>query len=191
VAGALKVFARDGYTRASIDAISAEAGVSTRTIYNHFRDKAHLFQSVIQESATQVAEAQIAIIDRYLSNVTDVERDLVEFGRAWVAPMIYYANHFALVRQVNAEAGHIPQVAIDTWQEAGPLRVRRELGRRMQQLAYQGLLHIQDPDRAALHLLLLISVVNPAYHSVIPAEDQIDKIITCGVHAFLYGYLPA
>jgi len=33
---------RDGYTRASIDAISAEAGVSTRTIYNHFTDKAML-----------------------------------------------------------------------------------------------------------------------------------------------------
>ena len=38
--GALAVFARDGYTRASIDAISAEAGVSTRTVYNHFTDKA-------------------------------------------------------------------------------------------------------------------------------------------------------
>lgn len=62
MAGALTVFARDGYMRASVDAIAAEAGVSTRTIYNHFQDKAQLFQTVIQESATRVAEAQIAII---------------------------------------------------------------------------------------------------------------------------------
>ena len=50
LAGALTVFARDGYTRASIDAIAAQAIVSTRTIYNHFQCKAHLFQTVIQES---------------------------------------------------------------------------------------------------------------------------------------------
>ena len=34
--GALTVFARDGYTRASIDAIAKEGEVSTRTLYNHF-----------------------------------------------------------------------------------------------------------------------------------------------------------
>jgi len=56
--GALNVFAHDGYTRASIDAVAAEAGVSTRTIYNHFSDKAELFQTVIHESAAQVADAR-------------------------------------------------------------------------------------------------------------------------------------
>src|ERR1700716_94258 len=77
--GALTVFARDGYTRASIDAISAEAGVSTRTIYNHFQDKAQLFETVIQESADRAAEAQIATIDRYFAKITDLEADLIEF----------------------------------------------------------------------------------------------------------------
>src|SRR3954468_20455887 len=106
LAGALTVFARDGYTRASIDAIAAEAGVSTRTIYNHFQDKAQLFQAVIQESATRVADAQIAILDRCLDRVTDLERDLIEVGRAWATPMADYADHFALVRQITAEVGH-------------------------------------------------------------------------------------
>ncbi|MEU7831466.1 TetR family transcriptional regulator [Nonomuraea sp. NPDC049129] len=35
MAGALTLFARDGYTRAGLDAITVEAGVSNRTIYNH------------------------------------------------------------------------------------------------------------------------------------------------------------
>ncbi|HEY7484947.1 MAG TPA: TetR/AcrR family transcriptional regulator [Streptosporangiaceae bacterium] len=188
-AGALTVFARDGYSRASIDAIAAEAAVSTRTIYNHFLDKARLFQAVIQESAGRVAEAQIAIIDRHLSEVTDLEADLIAFGRAWSTPMPDYADHFCLVRQVNAEAGHIPQTAIDAWQQTGPLRVRRALADRLRGLADRGLLRIDDPEQAALHFSLLISGLNPSYRgSVVPA-DETAKVVASGVRAFLYGYL--
>ena len=51
--------------------------MSTRTIYNHFEDKARLFQAVIQESATRVADGP----DRRswtatYSKVTDLEADL-------------------------------------------------------------------------------------------------------------------
>ena len=189
LAGALTVLARDGYTRASIDAIAAAAGVSTRTIYNHFADKAELFQTVIQESATRAAEAQIAIIDRHLHKITDLEADLVEFGRALAAPMTAeHAEHFALVRQINAEAGHIPQTAIDTWQQTGPLRVRRELAGHLRQWADQGLLRVENSERAAVHLMLLISAADPSYNGAVPSEQAIDDMVTSGVHVFLHGY---
>jgi AcrR family transcriptional regulator len=186
--GALAVFARDGYTRASIDAISAEAGVSTRTIYNHFADKAGLFLAVIQESATRAADVQIAVIDRHLRKVTDLEADLVEFGLDWVTPRPDSAAHFSLVGQINAEAGHIPQEAIDAWQETGPRRVRRELASHLRPLAERGLLRIDDPDRAALHLLLLISAGLPAHHAALSA-DELTATVTAGIHTFLYGHL--
>ncbi|MEU7858414.1 TetR/AcrR family transcriptional regulator [Nonomuraea sp. NPDC049141] len=186
--GALTVFARDGYTRASIDAISAEAGVSTRTIYNHFTDKAELFLAVIQESATRAADVQIAIIDRHLRKVTDLEADLIEFGRDWATPMPDSAAHFSMVGQINAEAGHIPQEAIDAWQETGPRRVRRELAGHLRQLADRGLLRIDDPDRAALHLLLLISAELPAHHAALSAEE-LTETVAAGIHTFLHGHL--
>lgn len=188
VAGALAVFSRDGYTRASIDAISATAGVSTRTIYNHFTDKAELFGTVIQESAGRAAEAQIAIIERYLHRVTDLEPDLVEFGLAFARPMAAeHAEHFALVRQINAEVGHIPQDAIDAWQETGPLRVSRALAGRLRELAERGLLRAGDPERAAHQLMRLIAADNPSYRRAVPAEEEITEIVTAGVHTFLYG----
>lgn len=191
LAGALTVFARDGYTRASIDAIAAEAGVSTRTIYNHFEDKAGLFYTVIQESTTRVAEAQVEIIDRYLRKVTELEADLIEFGRALATPMTDYADHFALVRQINAEIGHIPQEAVDAWQEAGPRRVLRELAGRMRELADRGLLRIDDPDRAAVHFMLLVQGAIPFHHGIGATRSaEIDEIVTSGVRAFLHGYLP-
>jgi AcrR family transcriptional regulator len=184
LAGALKLFARDGYTRASVDAIAAEAGVSTRTIYNHFDDKAKLFQAVIQASATAAADAQIAIIDRHLSKVTDAEGDLVEFGLDLVAPLPESADHFALVRQIEAEQDHVPRAAIRAWRETGPVRVRRELGRRLVAMAKRGLLRIDDPERAALHLMVLVAAVD---RSSVDEKDVPDWVRS-GVRAFLHGY---
>ncbi|MEV4290594.1 TetR/AcrR family transcriptional regulator [Nonomuraea bangladeshensis] len=190
LAGALTVFARDGYTRAGIDTIARAAGVSTRTIYNHFADKAELFQAVIQDSAARAADAQIAVIDRHLRKVTDLEADLVDFGRELVTPAgDGDAEHFALVRQINAEAGHIPPAAIEAWQETGPLRVRRALAAYLRRWSEQGLLHVEDPDRAAVHLLLLISVDDPSYRGAAPDDAQITRTVTSGVRAFLYGHL--
>lgn len=190
LAGALTVFARDGYTRATIDAISTEAGVSTRTIYNHFADKAELFRTVIQESAERVAEFQTAIIERHLDKIVDLEADLIAFGRDWVTlTNAGHATHFTLVQQINAEAGHIPQDALDAWQHSGPLRVRGELAERMRRMAEQGLLRIEDPEWAALHFMLLISVANPSYRAVTLTEREIDEMVTAGVRAFLYGHL--
>ena len=143
---------------------------------------------MIQESATKVAAAQLAIIEARLTEITDLEADLVEFGIAWRTPMPDYAEHSALVRQVNAEAGHIPQEAIDAWQEAGPIAVRRALADRLAAFAADGLLRIDDPMRAALHFSLLISGANPSYRGGSMTPDEITDAITTGVHAFLHGY---
>lgn len=190
LAGALKVFARDGFTRASIDTMAAEAGVSTRTIYNHFGNKAGLFHQVMLDNAGRVAEAQIAIIDRHLTNVTDLEADLNAFGRDLAVPLTEYADHFTLVWQVNAESAHIPKEAIDAWQQAGPIRVRRALGERLAQLAEQGLLRgVDNPERSALHLMLLVLAWNPSFRPDRPGtQAEVEEMVTSGVRAFLHGY---
>jgi AcrR family transcriptional regulator len=187
------VFGRDGYTRASIEAIATEAGVSTRTIYNHFDDKEHLFRTVIQESAARVADAQIALIGRHLDKVTDLEPELIAFGKVWATYTADVAEHFALVRQINAEVGHIPQATLDAWQETGPRRVHRELARRLEHLADKGLLHIDEAGQAATHFVLLTAaeVTNRSHYGAIPLdEEEIARIATAGVRAFLHGYLP-
>ncbi|MFC7308893.1 TetR/AcrR family transcriptional regulator [Streptomyces monticola] len=184
LAGALTVFARDGYTRASIDGIAGEAAVSTRTIYNHFKDKAELFHSVIQTSTARIAEAHLDLIDRHLGKITDLEADLVAFGLAWTVAGTD-SEHSALVRQINAEAGHLPAEAVTAWQEAGPLRVRRALGDRLAEL---GQLRVADPEQAALHYSLLISGANPSMPGAPRTDEEREAAVAAGVHAFLYGY---
>ncbi|CAO5166381.1 TetR/AcrR family transcriptional regulator [Frankia sp. AiPs1] len=189
--GSLAAFARDGYTRASIDAIAKAAGVSSRTIYNHFGDKAALFHAVIVDSARQVADAQVGILDRYLGKIVDIEADLREFGRVWATPVPEFADHFTLVRQVIAEAAHIPPATLEAWQEQGPRRVRRAMAAHLLRIAEQGHLSLADPDLAAAHLALLVTgdVNLRSLHGAVPLDsERIHAISDAGVRVFLHGY---
>lgn len=189
--GALAVFAEDGYARASIDAIARRAGVSTRTIYNQFGDKATLFEAVIVDSAHRTADAQIVTVQRHLGKIVDIEKDLIEFGRAWAQPSPETALHFALVRQVIADAGHIPPAALQAWQEAGPLRVRKEIADHLRRIADAGHLTIEDADLAAVHLVQLVAgdTTRRTFYGAIPMPtEEVYRLADAGVRAFLYGY---
>ena len=193
--GALRVFAADGYTRASIGSIARAAGVSTRTIYNQFADKAALFEAVIVDSAERVAEAQVATVRRYLGRIADVERDLREFGRAWATPEPRWIPHFTLVRQIAAEAGHVPESALHAWQAAGPLRVRAEIAAHLRRIADAGLLAVGDAEGdaelAAIHLVQLVAgeATSRSHHGAVPLPvEEVHRLADAGVRAFLHGY---
>jgi AcrR family transcriptional regulator len=187
------VFAADGYSRASVDAIARAAGVSSRTIYNQFGDKAGLFQAVIVDSAQRVAEAHVTIVQRHLGKIVDIEADLIEFGRVWATPSPEHAPHFALVRQIIADADHIPPAALRAWQEAGPLRVSHEIAAHLRRIAAAGHLEIADAETAAIHLVQLAAghVTSRGYHGAVTLpQAEINRLADAGVRAFLYGYTP-
>jgi AcrR family transcriptional regulator len=189
--GALRVFARDGYTRASIEAIAAEAGVSTRTIYNHFGDKASLFRAVIIDSAQRTARHEIEIVRRHLSRIVDPEEDLVAFGLAWASSDPETALHFDLVRQVRADIAHIPHETIDAWQQVGPLAVRAEIATHIRRLARDGVLRIAPGKSAQLlaahQLVALTAGVADRPGQPHPRRER-ERIVRSGVRVFLKGY---
>ncbi|GLW30399.1 TetR/AcrR family transcriptional regulator [Actinoplanes regularis] len=191
--GARVVFARDGYTRASIDAVAVQAGVSTRTIYNHFGDKEKLFTSVVVDSSVQVRDVLIARTRQHLDACTDLESGLVAVARAWVATMAQFTEHFALIRQIATEANHFPPHVRQAWQDAGPQAARAELARHLDMLIRQGLLTSDNPERAAVHFhLLAFAEITERYEQgTLTLDDpETDEIITAGVRTFLHGHLP-
>ncbi|MEU6850038.1 TetR/AcrR family transcriptional regulator [Actinacidiphila alni] len=195
VRGARTVFGREGFPRAGIDAIAVEAGVSTRTIYNHFRDKEQLFATVIEESSAHVGDALTALIDRHLEAVpaSGLESALIALGHDWVAVMTECAEHFALVRQITAEAAHLPPALLDLWQESGPRPARAALVHRFRLLAAAGALDAPDPARAAthFHLLAFAEITDRTHLGATPLPPaEISAIITAGVHTFLHGHAP-
>lgn len=187
--GGLTLFARDGYTRASVDAIAEQAGVSTRTLYNHFGDKAGLFQAVIAASSAEVAERHIALIERNLGEVTDLAEALVALGLDWGRESAEdLSEHWALVRQVSAERDHIPPPALEAWRDAGPLAVRRALAARLATLAPRFGLDVADPELAARHLLQLVAADDfPGGAGSRPDE----AVVRTGARVFLRGYAAA
>ncbi|MEV7404559.1 TetR/AcrR family transcriptional regulator [Streptomyces sp. NPDC091267] len=196
VVGARKVFGRDGYTRTSVESIAKEAVVSTRTIYNHFPGgKAQLFRAVVVEGSEPVVEARLDAIDRRLHKVTaaDLEQDLVDFVRAWVAPLRRFADHFAVVRQMRVEIAHVPEEFLTAWRQSGPQRASDAVAERFARLAADGLLATDDPALAARHLLLLTvtEIDEVSFHGAVSLSEAAEvAIIESGVRAFLRGYAP-
>lgn len=189
--GALAVFAHDGYARASIDAIAEAADVSTRTIYNHFTDKAGLFAAVVEDSANAVSNAHIDQVDTILGGIDspeDLEPALVSCGLALHTVVPPGAPHWGLLRHVHADAEHIPANVVDTWRRVGPARTKRQLALHLADLARRGLLRLDDPDTAASHYAAL---TNSAWDSALearPSAQRAAELMDLAVAAFLHGY---
>jgi AcrR family transcriptional regulator len=187
------VFGREGFTRASVDAIATEAGVSKRTIYNHYPDKNGLFLSVILEASESVAATHMRIAERHLRKILDLEEDLIAFGVEWASSPTAFADHFALVRTIQAEASRIPPDVLEAWQNAGPRAFHAELSRYLAAIAERGLLVLPDVDEAANHfnLLTFVNVVQKSFYGAIPISDaEVTELVTCGVRTFLRLYQP-
>jgi AcrR family transcriptional regulator len=92
VAAAQEVFLREGYTRTSMDVVSEAAGVSKRTVYNHFPDKRTLFLAVIEDTVAPVLDAFIRMVDRHLTTVDEegLRATLIDFGRDWVRTSVLF-----------------------------------------------------------------------------------------------------
>lgn len=192
--GAVQVLARDGYAGASIDAVARAAAVSTRTIYKHFPNKAELFRTVIAESTARVADAEVELVRDHFSRLRPGDPlgpALTDFARAWVgAPTGDDRTHQVLLRQLAAEAQHIPGSVVEAWRETGPRRVRRELALGLRMLADRGELDIVDADRAAVLFAQLISAhYAPSAPDELSAEQE-RAWIAEAVRVFLAGHQP-
>jgi AcrR family transcriptional regulator len=200
VRAAREVFGRDGYSRAAVDTIAAEAGASTRTLYNHFPGgKGELFRAAVRWSSGRLRDAQLASLHRYLDHDRlprreDLERDLLALSRAWTELLAGFRSHFLLVRHIYAEAGHVPPEVLEVWQETGPRAVGRELTDTMAALEAHGLLDTHgDPAQAAAHFMTLTSadVLNRSYWGANPLpQTETDRLTAAGVRAFLRAYGP-
>lgn len=78
LAGAIRVFIENGYELSSMDRIAEVAGVSKRTIYNHFSSKEILFQAIVADFLKQRDE----IKPIHYSQNQPLNDQLKEFARA-------------------------------------------------------------------------------------------------------------
>lgn len=188
VRAALDVFLREGFARASVDAIAAAAGVSKRTIYDYYGDKRQLFLSTLEETKQGHAAAFQELLDRTLGQVDDIEVALIRFGREFAIEVARSAERAAVMRLMIAEASHFPTLLERT---ATNTAVQRALADRLAELAGRGLLDIPDPMEAAEFLGLLVTgrANSRSWYGAVKLDDaEIAGLVDGGVRVFLRAF---
>jgi AcrR family transcriptional regulator len=190
---ALHLFSRDGYERTSVDAIAAAAGVSKRTVYNHFGDKENLFLSVVQRTFSWMVGLVGEIMERNLGDIRAqpaVEPALVAALLEVARTVTQRPERAALIRLIIAEATRFPVLA-QPWLDRGT--VTDVFTTRLTQLTDRGLLTLDDPVQATQHLsALTLNQLNlRSLFGTLPLTDvDIEQVIRSGVHVFLLAYGP-
>jgi TetR/AcrR family transcriptional regulator, mexJK operon transcriptional repressor len=143
-AAATRVFLREGYGAASIDKVAREAGISTRTIYERFRNKADLLVSVItrlveRDMATILATAELERLPLRQALLT-IGKHII--GRACDPEAA------ALFRIVAAEALRFPALA-EKMRASTKTRVVNAIAVYFRGQIQRGNLSLADPERAA------------------------------------------
>jgi TetR/AcrR family transcriptional regulator, mexJK operon transcriptional repressor len=181
-----ELFVSSGYELTSVDAIAARAGVSKRTVYDHFGDKESLFRSVLARVDDALVATVRAAIEQELTDGRDLRDALLAFIRRLMTEAIP-SSTYATFRRLNARAASAPRQPGGSSEEP-----ERMLEERFAQLAADGELEVSDPRRAVQHFSIL------TMRLVLDAIDQdpagsldrpeIKEIITDGVDAFLRAY---
>jgi TetR/AcrR family transcriptional regulator, mexJK operon transcriptional repressor len=193
LAAALRLFERDGFARTSVDAIAAEAGVSKRTIYNHYGDKKTLFLSLVRDTYGALIESVTAIMDSCLSDLADdadVARGIHAFARELVLLASLSPERQSLIRLMMTEAPHFPELRTE---QLRPRGITWALAERLARLGARRLLEVPDPEDAANHLFALtLGRVNnrSLYGAFMPPEDEVVRMAASGASAFLRAYRP-
>ncbi|GAA2013597.1 TetR/AcrR family transcriptional regulator [Catenulispora yoronensis] len=196
---AATVFLREGFTRASVDAIAADANVSKQTVYNHFGDKNGLFMAVTD--AVQ-DEAVLRIMDLMdtgfpdpatLTGPGDLRAALLRLTGEWTRA-VYTGRLVDLRKLVDSEAEHHPELR-ERWFANGPGRTYPRLNRLLTELARAGLLDVPDAVLAEPDLLAhqLTAVTGTDVRQIRPEMDfeaEFDRRVARGVDFFLRAYEP-
>jgi AcrR family transcriptional regulator len=151
IGAATRVFLRDGYGGASIDKVAREAGVSTRTIYERFKNKADLLGAVIsrlvdRDMATGLATEEL---DRLEPRQALTVIGQIITGRACDP------ESAALFRIVATEAQRFPELAAKMRCSAKQ-RVDDAVARYFRKQVHRGTMKLADPERAASLFLQMV-----------------------------------
>jgi AcrR family transcriptional regulator len=165
IRAATRVFLRDGYGGASIDKVASEAGVSTRTIYERYKNKADLLGAVIgrlvdRDMVTALAAEEL---DRL-----EPRQALTLIGRV-ITGRAGDPEAGALFRIVATEAQRFPELAAKMRCSAKQ-RIDDAVAGYFRKQVHRGTLTLADPERAAslflqmvcaeLHLCLLFGTAD-------------------------------
>ncbi|GAA4840235.1 TetR/AcrR family transcriptional regulator [Kitasatospora terrestris] len=186
---ALAEFLAEGYSAASMDAITAKSGVSKATIYKHFGSKERLFLAVVGGLLPRTY-ADLAPAGATIAAAPDVRTGLVrhasELARILLRPEI-----MSLRRLVIGEIDRFPQLG-QLWYRVTYDMNNGPLIEALTELTAAGALHVPDPELAVQQLVAATVGIPQLVQTFAPATEPdataLTATIESGVDLFLARY---
>lgn len=181
---ALKVFADQGYSGTSMDAIAALAGVSKPTLYQYYGSKEQLFAAIM------VAQRNSMLGAFEEPDGLGLVAELWAFSWHY-ADTILRPDFLSLARLIIGEAQRFPEIG-RAYQAAGPERVLNGMMEYLNAKRAEGSLSFDDAELAAEDLwgLILSAPRNRALHDPAnqPSRADLHRFISNGLRVFLKAY---
>jgi len=147
---AMRLFLKHGFSKTSMDAIAAKAGVTKQTVYAHCKSKDALFVQIVTELARKHAPPA-GLMGRGNVKIKD---GLYEIGLAFLN-MVSSKEGIAATQLVIAEAYRQPRLA-QHYYESGSRRILNILADYLAQENKKGTLHIPVPLSAASYFFAML-----------------------------------
>ncbi|WKE66257.1 TetR/AcrR family transcriptional regulator [Gallaecimonas kandeliae] len=185
IQAAIDEFRENGFDATSMDAVAARAGVSKRTLYNHFAGKDLLFAEILDQlwQSCQPSEERGYRRDQPL-------RPQLKALLAAKMTMLADPNFLSLARVLLAETIHSPQRARDMVARLG--EKEQGLGQWLAAAKADGRLKEVEPEFAAQQLMGMIKAfafwpqLTLGQGVLSPAEA--DKVVDGALDMFLACY---
>jgi AcrR family transcriptional regulator len=129
VAAARKVFVSKGYAKATIEDITAAAGVSRATLYQHFDSKYALLAVASEKMRAEAIEGARQLTDILISADRAELRRWVEWLLGYYArnrPMALAGEEAQLSEDKPSELTRTVLQSLEPWVETWPLELRQE-----------------------------------------------------------------
>ena len=185
IEAAIEEFKEKGFQGASMDSISARAGVSKRTVYNHFSSKDLLFQQLALQFFQYAAE----MTHLEYQPLQPLEVQLLQFAEKEIA-LLALENFRDMARVMLSECIHSPQLVATTMGQLNEQQSDLQLW--ISAAIEDGRLKEMDPEQGAAQLLGLIkaSAFWPQILMAkpVPGPEQRAQIAESSVGMFLSYY---
>lgn len=106
VAAAKRLFTERGFGATRVEDVAQLAGVTKATVYLYFRDKAQLFEAVVNDALTPNLDRAEALVAAFDGSSAMLLRMLVTVFEGVLA-----TDYTAIAKMIVAESGNFPEVA--------------------------------------------------------------------------------
>jgi TetR/AcrR family transcriptional repressor of mexJK operon len=189
IGAATQVFLREGYGLASIDKVASEAGVSTRTIYERFKNKADLLASVI----TRLVDRDMATVFATPDLDLLAPKEALTVIAQTITGRARDPDSVALFRIVATEAQRFPDLA-EKMRDGTKRRMESAIASYFRGQVRRGTLALVEPDRAAA---LFLQMICAELHECLlfRSADAVAKLdltshLNHAIEIFLFGSAP-